>query len=68
MFVRLQQAVFGRTTPRDNTPDNTILQPSTMYGVTKVHLELLGQSPLTFSHTKNPNQKNHQMERKNQAL
>lgn len=36
-------AVFGSTTPRDNTPQNTILEPTTMYGVTKVVGELLCQ-------------------------
>lgn len=34
-------AVFGPTTPRDNTPQNTVLEPTTMYGVTKVAGELL---------------------------
>ncbi|MFH1520582.1 MAG: NAD-dependent epimerase/dehydratase family protein [Candidatus Micrarchaeota archaeon] len=34
-------AAFGPTTPRDNTPQRTILEPSTMYGVTKVAGELL---------------------------
>ncbi len=29
-------AAFGPTTPRDNTPQETILEPTTMYGVTKV--------------------------------
>jgi nucleoside-diphosphate-sugar epimerase len=29
-------AVFGPTTPRHNTPQQTILEPTTMYGVTKV--------------------------------
>lgn len=36
-------AVFGPTTPRDNTPQTTILEPTTMYGVTKVAGELLCQ-------------------------
>ena len=34
-------AAFGLTTPRENTPNITILQPSTMYGITKVAGELL---------------------------
>lgn len=29
-------AAFGPTTPRDNTPQFTVLEPTTMYGVTKV--------------------------------
>ncbi|MFR9166530.1 MAG: NAD-dependent epimerase/dehydratase family protein [Dysgonomonas sp.] len=35
-------AVFGHDTPSVMTPQKTILQPSTMYGVTKVSIELLG--------------------------
>jgi nucleoside-diphosphate-sugar epimerase len=35
-------AVFGPTTPRVNTPQETVLKPTTMYGVTKVAGELLG--------------------------
>lgn len=34
-------AAFGPTTPRDMTPQQTVLEPSTMYGVTKVAGELL---------------------------
>ena len=34
-------AAFGPTTPLDNTPNDTILKPTTMYGVTKVAGELL---------------------------
>ena len=34
-------AVFGPSTPRENTPQETILKPTTMYGVTKVAGELL---------------------------
>jgi nucleoside-diphosphate-sugar epimerase len=34
-------AAFGPSTPRDNTPNDTILQPTTMYGITKVAGELL---------------------------
>jgi threonine 3-dehydrogenase len=36
-------AVFGPSTPMDNTPDDCILRPTTMYGLTKVHTELLGE-------------------------
>lgn len=36
-------AAFGPTTPRKKTPQRTILEPTTMYGVTKVAGELLGQ-------------------------
>ncbi|MGF1585672.1 MAG: NAD-dependent epimerase/dehydratase family protein [Bacteroidales bacterium] len=35
-------AVFGPTTPVDNTPQDTVLKPTTIYGVTKVAGELLG--------------------------
>ncbi len=34
-------AVFGNNCPRLNTPQDTVLQPTTMYGVTKVAGELL---------------------------
>ncbi len=34
-------AAFGPETPRENTPQETILRPRTIYGVTKVSGELL---------------------------
>jgi nucleoside-diphosphate-sugar epimerase len=34
-------AAFGPTSPRSNTPQDTILQPTSMYGITKVAGELL---------------------------
>ena len=34
-------AVFGPETPRDNTPQETIIMPKTMYGLTKASGELL---------------------------
>ena len=36
-------AAFGAGVSRDNVPDDSVLLPSTMYGVTKVCTELLGQ-------------------------
>lgn len=41
IFCPSSIAVFGPETPRVNTPQNTILCPTTMYGVTKVAGELL---------------------------
>lgn len=35
-------AAFGPETPRDNTPQETVLKPKTLYGITKVIGELLG--------------------------
>lgn len=41
VFVPSSIAAFGPETPQDNTPQETILKPKTMYGVTKVAGELL---------------------------
>ena len=41
VFVPSSIGAFGLTTPLDNTPQDTIQRPSTMYGVTKVAGELL---------------------------
>lgn len=35
-------AAFGPETPKENTPNETILRPTTMYGISKVTGELLG--------------------------
>ena len=42
IFVPSSIAAFGPETPKINTPNDTILKPKTMYGVTKVAGELLG--------------------------
>lgn len=36
-------AAFGPSTPKENTPNDVIMRPTTMYGVTKVFIELLGE-------------------------
>lgn len=41
VFVPSSIGAFGPTTPLDNTPQDTIQRPNTMYGVTKVSGELL---------------------------
>lgn len=41
LFTPSSIAVFGPTTPKDNTPQDTIQRADTIYGVTKVSGELL---------------------------
>ncbi|HVS64975.1 MAG TPA: L-threonine 3-dehydrogenase [Thermoanaerobaculia bacterium] len=42
VFFPSSIGAFGPTTPREHTPQDTIQRPTTMYGVTKVAGELLG--------------------------
>jgi nucleoside-diphosphate-sugar epimerase len=42
VFVPSSIAVFGPEAPREDTPQETVLKPRTMYGLTKVAGELLG--------------------------
>lgn len=48
VFTPSSIAAFGPTAPKDYTPQNTIQQPTSMYGVTKVAGELL----CNYYHTK----------------
>jgi nucleoside-diphosphate-sugar epimerase len=41
MFWPSSIGAFGPDTPRDNTPQDTVMRPTTVYGVTKVAGELL---------------------------
>lgn len=43
LFVPSTIGAFGPDSPRDLTPDLTIQRPRTIYGVSKVHAELLGE-------------------------
>jgi len=44
LFMPSSIAAFGGDNfPKDNTPNDVVLQPKTIYGVTKVFNELLGQ-------------------------
>ncbi len=41
LFFPSSIGAFGPNTPKDNTPQDTIMRPTTMYGITKVAGELL---------------------------
>ena len=43
VFIPSTIGAFGPESPRNPTPDYTIQRPKTIYGVSKVHTELLGE-------------------------
>lgn len=43
LFVPSTIGAFGPTSPRNPTPDVCIQRPRTIYGVSKVHAELMGE-------------------------
>lgn len=42
LYIPSTIGAFGPSTPKIMTPDETIMRPTTMYGVSKIHIELLG--------------------------
>lgn len=51
IFIPSTIGAFGPDSPRNPTPDLTIQRPRTIYGVSKVHTELLGEVNLPLSHS-----------------
>ncbi|KAJ8792917.1 hypothetical protein J1605_019476 [Eschrichtius robustus] len=57
LFVPSTIGAFGPTSPRNPTPDLCIQRPRTIYGVSKVHAELMGEeahSPFCYEKTHRP--------------
>lgn len=43
LFIPSTIGAFGPDSPRESTPDVCVQRPKTIYGVSKVHTELLGE-------------------------